>query len=361
MEYTKDHLSRMWLRLAPTDTWAKVDRVCKSMGGAENLWNAFSDTLYDALGPDAYAALHDARESRCGLLLRQLEKAQARPLFRGGADYPPALAALPDAPDVLFVKGQCRFERAVAIVGSRKCTRYGSAQAIRIARALSARGVAVISGLAKGIDTAAHTGALEGGGPTVGVLGSGFLEFYPAENKALAERIISQGGGVITEYPPAAPPLPYHFPLRNRLISGLAKAVLLVEAQEKSGTHSTLLHARRQGKAIFALPGNVDAPGSALPLKMLKEGALICTGADDICAAMGWQGESPVQASFLIPDDAESDDPILRCLALEEKTLEELLQETQIPIGEMSTRLTLLELSGEIERRAGRAYARVRK
>lgn len=361
MDLTKEKLARLWLRLAPTDSWKRLDTLCRELGGAEALWNDFSDKWYEKIGESAFAVLHDARASHLKELLSQLDALAVRPLFRGDTDYPASLARLSDPPDVLFMKGQCCFDRAVAIVGSRKSTRYGTAQAARIARELAENGVAVISGLARGIDTAAHTGALEGGGPTVGVLGGGFQRFYPAENKALAERMAREGGGVITEYPPSMPPMGYHFPTRNRIISGLAQAVLLIEAQEKSGTHSTLLHARQQQKTLFALPGNVDAPGSELPLKILKEDAQLCTCAEDILRFMGWERKAPVQASFLPQENGNESDPILRCLEMEEKTLEELLAETGLPVGELNTRLTLLELTGDIERRAGRAYARVRK
>lgn len=360
MDYTKDQLARMWLRLAPTEAWPRLDRFRQQLGTAENVWDLFSEDWYPLVGEEAFAILHDARESHCSLLLRQLEKLEIHPLFLGEAGYPEALTRIDNPPDVLFARGQCDFEKAVAVVGSRRSSRYGTAQAQRIAGELAQKSAAVISGLAQGIDTAAHTGALKGGGRTVGVLGGGFLEFYPRDNRALAQRMVESGGGVITEYPPSAPPMPYHFPHRNRIISGLSQAVLLIEAQEKSGTHSTVNHAQRQGRQVFALPGNVDAPGSELPLRLLKQGAKICTCGQDILDALGWETEKAEQPSFLSGIGGEESDPILRALEIEEKTLEELLAETGLPVGELSTKLTLLELSGDIERRAGRSYARVR-
>ncbi len=145
--------------------------------------------------------------------------------------------------------------------------------------------------------------------------------------------------------------------MRNRIISGLSQGVLLVEAQRKSGTHFTVDYALSQGREVFALPGNVDAPGSELPLALLREGANLCACGQDILCRMGWVEKAPEQNSFL-PDHAdEMQDPILRALALEEKTLEELIAETGQTASELSARLTLLEISGQIERRAGRAYA----
>ena len=359
MEYTKEQLARMWLRLPPIAVWNRLDALRDRMGSASALWDDFTPDLYDALGKEAYSLLADAKDRKCGTLLRQLEGCGARAVFFGDADYPALLSQIPDPPDVLFVRGTLALDRAVAMVGSRRNTRYGATQAKRIAGELAANGIAVVSGLARGIDTASHEGALAGGGVTVAVLGCGLTQHYPPENKELSRRIVESGGAIVTEYPPDAPPLQFHFPIRNRIISGLCQALLLVEAQEKSGTHSTVRHALEQGREVFALPGNVDSPGSELPLKLLKEGAGIATCAQDIMAAMGWRQRLPVQQSlFPREEDGGGDDPILQALEMEEKTLEELLAETGLPVDELSTRLTLLELGGKIQRRAGRAYAR---
>ncbi|MCR4887364.1 MAG: DNA-protecting protein DprA, partial [Clostridiales bacterium] len=205
---------------------------------------------------------------------------------------------------------------------------------------------------------AAHEGALDAGGHTVAVLGSGLGQLYPPENRDLARRILESGGAIVSELAPDTQPLPYHFPVRNRIISGLSGAVILIEARQKSGTHSTVNHALDQGREVFALPGSLDAPGSELPLQLLKEGAQICTCGQDVLSFMRWKAPPAAQSTFL-PDEEESD-PILQALALEEKTLEELIGETGIPAAQLSAQLTVLEISGKIERRAGRAYARTR-
>ena len=358
MEYSKEQLARMWLRLPPIAVWNRLDALRDRMGSATAVWDAFTPALYSELGREAFSILADARAEKCGTLLRQLEGCDARAVFYGDEDYPGLLSSIPDPPDVLFVRGELGFSKAVAMVGSRRSTRYGSTQARRIAGELAGSGVTVVSGLARGIDTASHEGTLAAGGKTVAVLGCGLTQNYPPENRELSRRIVETGGAVITELPPDAPPLPFHFPVRNRIISGLCQALLLVEAQEKSGTHSTVRYALEQGREVFALPGNVDAPGSELPLKLLKEGAGIATCGQDILSAMGWKEQPPVQQS-LFPQEDAGDDPILRALEMEEKTLEELLRETGLPVDELSTRLTLLELGGKIERRAGRAYARI--
>lgn len=363
MDYSKEQLARIWLQSAPMNGWNKLAALKRKLGGALGVWEQFTPALYDFLGPQLFSELADRRMKRCGDVLGLLSQCGARAVFFGDVDYPALLAPIDDPPDVLFLRGTLPpgGTPAVAVVGSRSCTRYGQAQAGRIAGELGSAGVCVVSGLARGIDAAAHQGALRASGPTVAVLGCGIAQCYPPENKPLFQQILSSGGAVLSELHPAAPPLPYHFPVRNRIIAGLAQALLLIEAREKSGTHSTVHYALSQGREVFALPGNVDAPGSELPLRLLKEGAGLCTCGEDILSAMGWQPAAARQQSlFDARDDMPDQDPILRALAMEEKTLEELIAETGLSAGELGTQLTMLELNGQIERRAGRAYARLR-
>ncbi len=363
MTYTKDQLARIWLRCVPLGAWRRLDKLKEKLGSAEHVWNCFTPVYYNEIGPEYFAQLADLRAEKLRSVLSAMEAFQIRAVFFGDEDYPFLLSHIPDPPDVLFVQGNLNAlnaKRAVGIVGSRRTSRYGSSQARKIAGELASSGVTVISGLALGIDTAAHEGALKAGGCTVGVLGCGHAHFYPAENKELAKQMIAAGGAVISEYPPDTPVLPFQFPVRNRIISGLSHALLLIEAAEKSGTHSTVNHALSQGREVFALPGNVDAPGSALPLKLLKEGAGICTCGNDLLSAMGWEQKAPLQLSLMEGDPDAENDVILSALALEEKTLEELIEITGLNASELSMQLTLLELNGRVERRAGRAYALVR-
>ena len=366
MEFTEEKLARIWLQSAPMGAWNKINSLKEKYGGALELWQQFSPSLYDTLGESAYAMLADLKRSKCREIIRALAQLDASALFFGECHYPLGLSAIDHAPDVLFIRGKLPAPHApaIAIVGSRRSTRYGTAQARRIARELAEKGVTIISGLARGIDSAAHLGALDAGGKTIAVLGCGLSVNYPPENKELAERIIESGGAIVSELAPSAPPLAHHFPVRNRIISGLSDGVLLIEAQERSGTHSTINHALNQGREVFALPGNVDVPGSELPLKLLKEGASICTCGEDIFLTMGWEKPKDMLSDFFpeektdSPDEPQAEqDPILIALAKEEKTLEELLQETGIPIQDLNFQLTMLEMNGRIERRPGRAYA----
>ena len=363
MELTNGQLARIWLQCAPMGAWNRLNQLKEQYGGPLGVWANFTPEVYSLLGPECFSFLADSRAVRCAPTLRLLEELGAVPVFRGETGYPASLLPIDDPPDVLFVRGALPppDTPAVAIVGSRRATRYGFTQARRIARELAEKGVTIVSGLARGIDAAAHWGALDAHGRTVAVLGSGVGVIYPPENKELAARILAEGGAIVSELAPDAQPLPYHFPVRNRIIAGLSDGLLLIEAQQKSGTHSTVNYALNQGKEVFALPGNVDAPGSELPLMLLKDGAALCTCGGDILDRMGWNAKPPEQASFLSEepgsDDENESDPILRALALEEKTLEELIEETGLSAGELGTQLTLLEISGKVERRAGRAYA----
>ena len=196
-------------------------------------------------------------------------------------DYPALLKEIPQPPPVLYIRGNAGVlhETAVAVVGSRVCTVYGLECAVRLSRELAELGIVVVSGLARGIDTAAHQGALCR--KTVAVLGSGLLHIYPAENRTLAESI-AQNGAVVSEFPLTATPLKDNFPRRNRVISGLARGVVVIEAAVKSGALITANCALEQNREVFALPGPVGSPGSAGTHALIQEGAKLITGVNDI-------------------------------------------------------------------------------
>ena len=239
---------------------------------------------------------------------KKLIESGAQVVVRGQAGYPYLLEQICDPPHALFVRGTTGDdEKSVAIVGSRKETRYGRTQAYNIAKELARNGVTIVSGLARGIDTAAHEGALAGGGRTVAVLGNGIDSVYPPENQELAKRIVDSGGAIISEFPFGAAPLAHHFPVRNRIISGISAATLLVEGHAKSGTMITAGFAAEQGREVFALPGMVDAPGSAAPLRLLREGANICTCAQDILSDMRWNVKKQAETAQKTETDDLSD------------------------------------------------------
>ena len=229
-----------------------------------------------------------------GREVERLERLGARVVPRLMADYPAQLRPLVDAPTVLFVRGCVGVlqGRCVAIVGARAATQLARQTAYRLGRDLAARGVTVVSGLARGIDAAAHEGALEGGGPTVAVMASGLDEIYPPEHRKLAERIVGAGGALLTEMPMGSPPRRAHFPLRNRLISGLSAGVLVVEARRRSGSLITVRHALTQGREVFVVPGAVEGPFAEGTNQLLREGARPVLSALDVLEDFGWPAQS---------------------------------------------------------------------
>ena len=197
--------------------------------------------------------------------------------------YPKSLLDIPSYPLVLYVKGTIKKEdsNSIAIVGSRNMSFYGREVSTTFSRDLALKGITIVSGLAKGIDTKAHEGALEVGGRTLAVLGCGLDIVYPKENEELSRKI-TRSGALISEYPPGYPPLPRNFPARNRIISGLSKGVLVVEGRQRSGTLITAKHAANHGKTVFAIPGNITSPMSEAPHWLIQNGCTLVTSASDI-------------------------------------------------------------------------------
>ena len=274
--------------------------------------------------------------------------------------YPPLLDCLPDPPPVLWVRGDpaALLKPTIAIVGSRAATDYARQVARRLGAELASRGVAVASGLARGVDSAAHLGALDAGGLTVAVLGCGPDRVYPAEHAGLARTIVEHGA-VVSELGPGAPPLPEHFPLRNRIISGLSLAVVVVEASEKSGSLITARCALEQGRDVMAVPGSVLSGRNRGSHALLKDGAKVVESADDILGDLGW---TPSTAKPFMANAAETDLLLVRMEAGELYRLDELIERTGMSGPQLLTRLTELELQGKVVGGAaglfGRAPAR---
>ena len=247
---------------------------------------------------------------------------------KGEKDYPERLYSLPHMPDELFYVGNLPKDHtpSVAIVGARSSSVYGRAQAFRYAKTFSEAGVAVISGLAAGIDSEGHKGALAGTTPTFAVLGSGVDVCYPSSNKTLYEKILRQGGGILSEFAPGTPPLSYHFPLRNRIISGLADLVLVVEARKKSGSLITANHALEQGKTVYALPGQVNDALSRGCNELIFDGAGIAYCPEVILAELG------------IDSGQKKEKEQMKRLSKEEERIFELLKENELTSTEQLIR-----------------------
>ncbi len=315
---------------------------------------------------------------------RQAAQAEWRRVVAEGAaivsfgcpEYPERLKEIYDPPPVLWLRGDARLlsRPSIAIVGTRHPTPYGSGVAEMLARDLAARRLLVVSGMARGIDSCAHKGAFTARMPTVAVWGTGIDVVYPKENKKLAEDILASGGAIVSEVPMGTFPAPQNFPRRNRILSGLSVAVLVVEAGENSGTRVTARCAAEQNRDLYAVPGNVTSKGSWTPNTLIKQGAkLVATWEDvweDLPSQVRLELESdPLSASK--PDTAASllPDPVLRpdeAMVLEILRVDESLQideilellETQLTSSEVFTALFELEMAGRVRSLPGKNYVR---
>ncbi len=284
--------------------------------------------------------------------------------------YPTPLKNLPDPPLVLYMKGAWveQDRTAVAIVGSRRASIYGQQVAQRLAYDLAMRGITVVSGLARGIDSAAHQGALKASGRTIAVLGNGLSRIYPPEHEGLAERIVAQGA-VMSEYPMQAPPLAQHFPQRNRLISGLSLGVVIVEAAKRSGALITADCALEQGREVFAVPGTVDSVTSQGTHQLLKQGARLVTSVDDILEELRLEpreprpdrpASSPDQPATPVHGLTEQEQRLFESLSAHEpRDLDSLAAHSGISAAASASLLLQLELKHLVKQLPGKRFVRV--
>ncbi len=274
-----------------------------------------------------------------------------------GSGYPSSLSDIPDPPAVLFFEGE--LEKAlqkpvVAVIGSRRSSVYGLGVARSLSRALSSSGICVTSGLARGIDGEAHRGSLEAGGPTIAVLGCGIDVPYPPEHSRLA-RSITNCGALVSEYPPGTKPDRFNFPERNRIISGLSRGVIVVEAGERSGTMITVNSALDQGREVFAVPGEVTRSTSFGTNRLLKEGASLVTSVDDVLEVLGISVKK--QTASRLPDvEGEVAVAVVQLLADSPLHFDEMVRKLELDTGALQAELLMLEMQGHIIRRPGEIY-----
>jgi DNA processing protein len=314
------------------------------------------EALHAAYPPERAASILGQAIETARPFLAGLAAGRRRAIVLGDPVYPAALAAIPDPPPLLWINGASGvFARpTVAIVGSRHASPASLEIAFTLARDLAALGVVVASGLARGVDEAAHRGALEGGA-TVAVLGCGIDRVYPPEHGPLAT-VIASSGAIVSELVPDAPPLAEHFPRRNRIISGLARGVVVVEASLKSGSLITARLAADQGRDVMAVPGSALGGRHKGAHALIRDGAALVESADDVLAALGWQKLPPVRDA--VPDEAA--DPVLAVLeGGEAVTAEALSAATGLATDALLARLTLHEVAGRVTRLPGGAYRAV--
>jgi DNA processing protein len=382
---------RHWLQLSLTDGLGPIllTRLIEAAGGAEPACAASVELLrsIDGIGPGKASQIRDslrAAASQVDEELRKCDAAGARIVCRDDAEYPPLLKLIPDPPAVLYVRGRLepRDLNAVGIVGSRKCSYYGREQSERFAALLAGAGLTVVSGGARGIDSAAHRGAMSHlNGRTIAVLGSGIDIAYPPENEKLFEQIAGDNrGAVISEYPMGTPPLKDNFPRRNRIISGMSRGIFVIEADVRSGA---LITARQacddHGRPVFALPGRVDTPTSAGPHKLIRDGATLVTGLEDIIDGLGPLPQDVREPELFEPMPAAPvtiEEPVApkRAVNLTEQQraillhldgdavdVDTIIDRTALPAQLVLQELTFLTLKGVVKRVDGQTYTASRR
>jgi DNA processing protein len=290
-----------------------------------------------------------------------------RRVGRHDEEFPAHLRDIPEAPAWLYVCGLLVREDAlaVAVVGSRRATEYGESVAEELAARLAERGVTVVSGLARGIDSAAHRGALRGGGRTIAVLGSGVDVIYPPENRRLA-RLIEDRGAVVSAFEPGTPPLPHHFPLRNRVIAGLALAVVVVEAAERSGALITARLAAELGREVMAVPGRVTSPVSRGAHALIRDGAALVERWEDVVAGLPsrWRDCVAVPAvdrgtARAVAADPGDEATVLGAVGVEPTTMDAIIEGSGVSSARAAALLLTLELDGRIRRIEGERFVRL--
>jgi len=358
MHLSDDRRALLWLSCGEI-TAQRVDRLIEKYGSPAEVRAAYgreSGPKFQEVADERLKKMHS--EAAIDGELEKLEKKHVKLLFSDDPDYPPLLRTIDDFPYLLYYAGRldCLHEPTVALVGTRNASSYGQGMASMIARELAECGVTVVSGLARGIDKAAHGGALDADGCTAGVLGSGINRPYPPENTPLLRQIAGGKGIILSEYPLDADPAPFHFPHRNRIISGLSLATVFVEGAIRSGGMLTVNTALTQGREVFAVPGLVGTKGSEGPHAILREGARIITSGRDILDDMNLNSRKVLPP----PTEAEIPDPTQREIAgllrREPLTVEQISEQLKLDTADVLTQLTIMEISGFVTREAGNLF-----
>jgi len=357
-----------WVRLNRAELAPrKVARLLQEFGSAEAILSAARDDLARVGGVSGKGFDRLAEGLRWDgwkAEKRLLQRIDASVLALPDPGYPALLRAIYDPPPVLYVRGALapEDEFAVAIVGSRRATAYGRSVAHEIARDLARAGVTIVSGLARGVDVAAHRGALAAGGRTIAVLGCGIDRCYPPEHTSLRDQIAASGA-VLSEFPVETAPDKWRFPARNRVISGLCLGTVLIEAPSDSGAMITADFALEQGREVFAVPGNVDTFASQGCNRLIKEGAHLAETATDVLDALNLSTAAlseplPEQPALPIPLSPESE-RVLALLGPQQKHVDALTVESSLPSGQVLSALLLLEMRGSARRLPGNYYVRI--
>lgn len=341
----------------------RLERLLKYFGDIRSAWKASPSLLTAAgLNGELMRKLIQIRENTClDEHLDTIRKAGIKVYYWDHPDYPERLRLITQSPFVIYIKGDLVENDiwGVAIVGTRRFSDYGRQVTAEMARMLAGYGITVVSGLARGIDGIAHQNTLDAGGRTIAVLGSGLDQIYPPEHKRLADRIVCQGA-LISDYPVGTPPDGSNFPPRNRIISGLSKLVIVIEAGQKSGALITAGYAAEQGKDVFAVPGKINSPASKGTNLLIKQGAHPLLSAQDILDLLNLNliTEQRAVRKTLPSDPKEA--LLFQAVGDEPQHVDDLCALVNLPIEEVTATLALMELKGMVRKTFGMKYVAVR-
>jgi DNA processing protein len=339
-------------------------KLLDTFGDAESAWNASTEALRGA-GLSS-KLIENLCQLRAQVDLEQVwERIQAhniQVLTWEDEEYPHRLKEIEQPPPVLYLRGDLTLEDewAVAIVGTRRITAYGRQVAEEVSATLASNGVTLVSGLARGVDAVAHQAALHAGGRTLAVLGSGVDRIYPPENQRLAEQIIAHGA-VISDYPLGTPPEGPNFPPRNRIISGLSLAVIVIEANLDSGAMITATFAAEQGRELFAIPGSIFAPQSRGANQLIRDGARLLLDPQEVLEVLDLKQATAQQAARQILPGDPVEAQLYQVLGSEPRHVDDIRSQTGMSIEKVSSTLALMELKGMVRQVGGMNYVRVRE
>lgn len=351
-----------WLRLTESVGPGAARRLLAMAGSAEAVFQLPAAALDQALPPKQREAFNRPPE-HLAELIPKAEAWLAEPghalLTLGDPDYPAQLLATADPPLLLWLQGRRELlsTPSLAIVGSRNPTAQGGDNARAFARALARAGYTIVSGLALGVDAAAHEGALDAGGATVAVVGTGLDQVYPRRNEKLAARLLAGGGLIVSEYSLGTPVLPANFPKRNRIIAGLTRGCLVVEAAVQSGSLITARQAAEAGREVFAIPGSIHSPQARGCHALIRQGAKLVESAEDVLEELPPLG-APVAAAPEAVETPHEQQALLDAMGFDPVSLDALMARSGWPAAELSAALLELELDGEIARLAGQLFQR---
>lgn len=367
VRYTREDGCRAWLTYALMRADA-LNELLDEFGSAEAIYDKFVGTgsgfLKKRVGEYGLSQLTEqSHRDKMHDMLVTMKKLSIGILAMNDAGYPDSLRNIQSPPALLFYRGSldCLMGKCIAVVGSRKASPQGMNVTRKICRELSEAGVTIISGLAMGIDAAAHEGCLDGGSPTAAVLGCGLDVDYPVDNLSLRESIVERGGVLLSEYPPGFHANKHVFQVRNRIISGLGKALLMMESRIQSGSMLTVHHALDQGKEVFAYPGIPGSEWAEGAHQLLREGANYFTSAQDILEDLGWEADAPRPTAQQIKElPAMSDDQrkVFALLTQGELSFDQLAAQTGMPTPSLTIALTMLQMTGLVKALPGKCYCR---